>query len=98
MSSHKIVERRSRGRRSIDKPPKEPTQRGRPNIIKQPEEPHKHGRTPTPKSEPVERRPRGKPRIYREGTIGKAKDIDYFIQFNTLDNVRKKNYINRKVP
>ena len=55
------VERRSRGRPNIDKPPKEP---------------QKRGKQPKPQIEPVERRPRGRPRIYRKGTIGKPKDFE----------------------
>ena len=53
-------------------------QRGRPRIIKQPKEPQKRGRKPKPTSGPLEWRPSGKPRIYREGTIERPKDVDYF--------------------
>ena len=30
----------------------------------------------------LERRPRGRPRIYREGTIGRPEDIDYFLKIH----------------
>ena len=50
------------------KQPTDPKKRGRPNHEKRPKEPQKRGMKPKPNNEPVERRPRGRPRIYREGT------------------------------
>ena len=85
--------RRSRGRPQIDKPPKDLKPRGRPRIINQPNDPKTRGRPNierTPKAPQkkegnqnqkvyqLKRRPRGRPRIYREGTIGRPEDIDYF--------------------
>ena len=78
-------EPKKRGRPKIDIPPKEPKPRGRPIIIKQPKEPKKRGMKPKPKTEPVDKHiPRGRPRIYSEGTNGKPKDIDYFKKFISM--------------
>ena len=88
-----IEQPKKRGRTRNDRPPKETKPRGEQRVIKKWKDPKKRGtpknerppkelqkkrRKPKPKTEQVERRPRGRPRIYNEGNNGRPKDIDYF--------------------